>query len=89
MKVENTGAAVKVSDGERWFRPLQSSTTEVDSILGQGMGLGLTITRRILEEYGSTIRFVSPSAGYATALEFAFMAKRSRRTTSPKPCLSC
>jgi len=72
VKVENTGAAVKVSDGERWFRPFESSTTEVDSILGQGMGLGLTITRRILEEYGATIRFVSPSSGYATALEIAF-----------------
>ncbi len=66
------GVAVKLSEGERWFRPFESSTTAVDSILGQGMGLGLTITRRILEEYGATIQFVKPTAGFSTALEIVF-----------------
>jgi signal transduction histidine kinase len=72
IRVENTGKAVKLSTGERWFKPFESSTTELDTTLGQGMGLGLTITRSILEEYGATIRFVKPSSGYATALEIAF-----------------
>jgi len=72
IRVENTGRTVKLSTSERWFKPFESSTTEVDTTLGQGMGLGLTITRSILEEYGATIRFVKPSAGYATALEIAF-----------------
>jgi K+-sensing histidine kinase KdpD len=72
IRVENTGRVVKLSTSERWFRPFESSTTEVDTVLGQGMGLGLTITRSILEEYGATIRFVKPSSGFATALEIAF-----------------
>jgi signal transduction histidine kinase len=72
VRVENTGVAVKLNEGERWFRPFESSTTTVDSILGQGMGLGLTITRRILEEYGATIQFVKPTAGFSTALEIVF-----------------
>jgi len=72
IRVENSGRIVKLSTSERWFRPFESSTTEVDTVLGQGMGLGLTITRSILEEYGATIRFVNPSGGYATALEIAF-----------------
>jgi signal transduction histidine kinase len=72
LRVENTGRAVKLSTSERWFRPFESSTTEVDAILGQGMGLGLTITRAILEEYGATIRFVRPSPGFATAIEMVF-----------------
>jgi signal transduction histidine kinase len=72
VRLQNTGIAVRLSDGERWFRPFESSTTTVDSILGQGMGLGLTITRRILEEYGATIRFVKPTAGFSTALEIVF-----------------
>jgi signal transduction histidine kinase len=72
VRVENTGVKVRVSDGERWFRPFESSTTEVDDVLGQGMGLGLTITRRILEEYGATIKFVAPSPMFSTAIEIGF-----------------
>jgi signal transduction histidine kinase len=71
LVVENTGVAVDLADAERWFRPFESTTTQVDSILGQGMGLGLTITRNMLEQYGATIRFVPPSPGYATAVEIA------------------
>lgn len=72
IRVENTGKAVKLSSSERWFRPFESSTTEIDTVLGQGMGLGLTITRAMLDEYGASIRFVKPSQGFATALEIAF-----------------
>src|SRR6266704_4722093 len=69
VRVENTGVAVQPSEGERWFQPFESSTVAVYPVLGQGMGLGLPITRTILEEYGASIRFASPSSGYATALE--------------------
>jgi signal transduction histidine kinase len=70
--IENTGAAVDLNDSERWFRPFESTTVEVDSTLGQGMGLGLTITRDILEQYGATIEFVTPSKSFATAVEIRF-----------------
>jgi signal transduction histidine kinase len=72
VRVENTGKEVKLSTSERWFRPFESSTTQIDPLLGQGMGLGLTITRAMLEEYGATIRFVAPGSGFATALEIGF-----------------
>jgi signal transduction histidine kinase len=70
--IENTGAVVTPEDGERWFRPFESTTTSVDPILGQGMGMGLPITRRMLEDYGARIEFVLPSPGYSTAVEIAF-----------------
>lgn len=70
--VENTGVAVDLSDAERWFRAFESTTAEIDSSLGQGMGLGLTITRNILEQYGATVRFVQPQKGFATAVEVQF-----------------
>jgi len=44
----------------------------VDPILGQGMGLGLPITRNMLEQYGAEIRFVGPSRGFSTAIEILF-----------------
>jgi signal transduction histidine kinase len=72
IRIENTGKAIKLNTSERWFRPFESSTTEIDSMLGQGMGLGLTITRSMLEEYGAAIRFVKASSSFSTALEITF-----------------
>jgi signal transduction histidine kinase len=72
VRVENTGKAVNPDTGEKWFRPFESTTTETDPVLGQGMGMGLPITRNILEEYGASIRFVRPSKGYVAALEIRF-----------------
>jgi signal transduction histidine kinase len=72
LRVENTGVSVKARDRERFFQPFESTTAKVDTVLGQGMGLGLTITRAMLEEYGATINFVEPTSGFATALEITF-----------------
>lgn len=69
LRIENTGVAVPPAKGERWFRPFESSTTRVDAVLGQGMGLGLPITRSMLAEYGGTIKFVEPSTSFSTAVE--------------------
>lgn len=78
LLMENTGAAIDLGDSERWFRPFESTTTEVDAVLGQGMGLGLTITRRMLENYGSTIAFVAPEHPYASAVQVVFPAGTER-----------
>jgi signal transduction histidine kinase len=72
IRVENTGTRVRLREAERWFRPFESSTGKVDPLLGQGMGLGLPITRSMLEEYGATIKFVEPTDGFATAVEISF-----------------
>jgi len=74
LVIENTGVAVDPEKGEKWFRPFKSTTATVDPVLGQGMGLGLPITRNILEEYGATIRFSRPSKGFQTAVELLFPA---------------
>ena len=70
--IANTGQKVDLQEAERWFRPFESTTTGVDPVLGQGMGLGLPITRSVLEEYGGEIKFVKPPQGYATATEIVF-----------------
>ena len=72
LRFENTGEAVDLSEGERWFRPFESTTVQVDPVLGQGMGLGLGITRDLLAELGATINFVRPRKGAATALQIVF-----------------
>ena len=67
--IQNTGTAVQLNDAERWFKPFQSTTSEVNPVLGQGMGLGLTITRNLLENYGAIVKFVQPDSQFATAVE--------------------
>jgi signal transduction histidine kinase len=69
LVIENTGIAVDPTRGERWFRPFESTTELVDPVLGQGLGLGLPITRALLEEYGGELRFTQPAKNYATAVE--------------------
>lgn len=68
VRIENTGVRVDLAEGERWFRPFESTTVRPDPVLGQGMGLGLPISRRIVESYGGTLRFDAPSQGYSTAI---------------------
>jgi signal transduction histidine kinase len=69
VRVENTGVGVDLDEAERWFKPFQSTTAAADPVLGQGMGLGLTIVRDILAEYNGSVRFVEPSDAYSTAVE--------------------
>jgi signal transduction histidine kinase len=61
--------SVLLDRAEDWFAPYQSPTAVVDPSLGQGMGLGLTITRAMLAEYRGTIAFVDPDPEFATAVE--------------------
>jgi signal transduction histidine kinase len=72
FRLENTGVAVDLDEAERWFLPFETTTAELDPSLGQGMGMGLTITRNLLEEYGAKIVFVKPHGGMSTAIEIHF-----------------
>ncbi len=75
IRFENTGDRVDLRMAHKWFEPFRSSTIDVDEALGQGMGLGLTVTRSLLDEYGATIEFVVPSPEFATALELRIPTK--------------
>ncbi|RXT28713.1 hypothetical protein B5P46_08035 [Rhizobium leguminosarum] len=70
VQVSNTGAAVDLSRARRLFDAFVSTTERPDAILGQGMGMGLTITRAFVQEYGGEIDFIAPSSGFATAVRF-------------------
>lgn len=75
FRLENSGEAVDLRTAAKWFEPFRSSTFDIDEALGQGMGLGLTVTRSLLDEYGATIEFVKPASGYATAIEIRIPGK--------------
>ena len=73
--IQNTGVAIRLDEAERWFKPFESTTSEVNPVLGQGMGLGLTITRNLLENYGAFIKFVRPTNPFATSVEIALPSR--------------
>ncbi len=75
IRIQNTGTAVQLDEAEQWFKPFQSTTSEVNPVLGQGMGLGLTITRNLLENYGAVVKFVQPDSPFATAIEIALPSR--------------
>ncbi|SCG68390.1 ATP-binding protein [Micromonospora halophytica] len=77
LRVENTGVQVDLDQSERWFRPFESTTTEVDTVLGQGMGMGLPIVRRLVAEYNGSARFVAPTSEYKTAIEVRIPGRRT------------
>ena len=66
---------MKPGQGERFFRPFVSTSQSADPILGQGMGLGLPLARRIVEEYGGKIEFTTPTKGYSAAVKAVFPGK--------------
>jgi signal transduction histidine kinase len=76
VTIQNTGDRVALEESERWFRPFETTTVDLNPVLGQGMGLGLPITRELLGEYGGTVRFVTPRAPYTTAIEVALPTRR-------------
>lgn len=68
--LRNSGTVVDGTDRERWFRPFESTTIAgMDPVLGQGMGLGLPITRSMLQDYRGEIEFVDPDPGWAAQVE--------------------
>lgn len=75
ITVENTGTPVDVKRSARLFEAFYSTTERPDAVLGQGMGMGLTITRAFVQEYGGTIEFVQPSKSFATAIRFGVPAR--------------
>jgi signal transduction histidine kinase len=75
IRIENTGARVDLPDSDRWFRAFETTTAEVDPVLGQGLGLGLPLTRRIIEEYDGAIHFATPSSDMATAIEIVLPSR--------------
>jgi signal transduction histidine kinase len=66
--VSNDGVGVDLAEAERWFLPFESTTTEVDEVLGQGLGLGLPIVRALTDDYRGDVRFISPVHGEGTSV---------------------
>ena len=63
MEIVDSGERLNDEDFERLTTPLSSSKTD-------GMGLGLTVTRSLLEKYRATLKFERLDRGVRTILQF-------------------
>lgn len=79
LLVSNDGVAVDLESAERWFLPFESTTTAVDEVLGQGMGLGLPIVRALIDDYRGDVRFVPPVHGASTSIRVVLPRKGSTK----------
>lgn len=79
VTVSNDGAAVNLEDAERWFLPFESTTTVVDDVLGQGLGLGLPIVRALTDDYRGDVRFIEPTHGPGTSVKVILPKKGTAR----------
>lgn len=67
LRVSDTGNGVPGKLRDRIFEPFFSTTK--DNPLGSGMGLGLSIVRRVMKDLGGTVELARPRRGYNTTFE--------------------
>lgn len=79
ITISNDGVAVELEEAERWFLPFESTTTVVDEVLGQGLGLGLPIVRALADDYRGSVQFVEPRQGAATSIQVTLPKKEIKK----------
>lgn len=67
VRVSDTGVGIPDAVRDRIFDPLYTTTS--DSPLGTGMGLGLSIVKRLVSDLGGEIALVRTEKGYSTTFQ--------------------
>lgn len=75
VEIVDSGPRLSDEDFERLTTPLSSSKTD-------GMGLGLTVTRSLLEKYRATLKFERLDRGVRTILQFPADTEGKEEETS-------
>lgn len=73
IEVLDNGPGIPDSIKDRIWDPLFSTTSHTQHPLGSGMGLGLNLVRKLLQELRGNIRLIKPPAGYSTCFRVEFL----------------
>ncbi|MBW3582647.1 MAG: HAMP domain-containing histidine kinase [Euryarchaeota archaeon] len=79
--VKDTGYGIRREDRERVFQPFQK--LHIAEVREEGHGLGLAMTKRIIEAHGGTITFHSDGVGEGTTFHVALPLVMARATRVP------
>lgn len=81
LSVADNGPGIRPEDRANIFTPFFSTKEP-----GRGMGMGLTITRRVVQSLGGTIHVVSePGAGAEFVVRIPLRQMAARRSSAPAP----
>jgi two-component system sensor histidine kinase DctS len=76
--VTDRGRGIAPEVGQRLFTPFFTTRAE-------GMGLGLSLCRTVIEQHGGVLDYVSPAPGLAVGTEFRFTLPTAPARTSANP----
>ncbi len=65
LEVLDNGIGIPPSLEKRIWDPLFTTTSNENNPLGSGMGLGLSIVKKVLTDIGGSIRLIKPPAGFS------------------------
>ncbi len=66
LTVQDTGVGMSAGIRERIWDPFFTTSSRVNSPLGTGMGLGLTLVRDLISRVGGRIELDDPESGFST-----------------------
>ena len=72
VEVLDTGIGVPPNLRERIFDPLFTTTSAMNNPLGSGMGLGLSLVRKLMRDLGGNVKLVEPPNGFTTCFKLEF-----------------
>ncbi len=79
LEVFDNGVGIPESLKERIWDPLFSTTSRLNSPLGTGMGLGLSLVKKVLTDIKASIKLVDPIQDYVTAFRIEYPLNPSER----------
>jgi signal transduction histidine kinase len=80
LEVADTGVGIPPTLRERIWDPLFTTTSAQDyNPLGSGMGLGLTLVKKIVSDAGGSVGLVSPPPGFKTCFRVEFKRKEEKQ----------
>lgn len=77
LSVQDTGVGIPPSSRKRIWDPFFTTTSRVNSPLGTGMGLGLSLVRQLVEREGGKADVATPSPGFTTCLQISLPRKNN------------
>ncbi len=78
VRVMDTGVGIPVAVRERIWDPLFSTTFEGTDALASGMGMGLPIIKRVMNNLQGEINLIDPPEGFSTCFEVRFKDKTTK-----------
>lgn len=75
LSVQDTGVGIPPSSQKRIWDPFFTTTSRVNSPLGSGMGLGLSLVRDLVERQGGKAQLSKASPAYQTCIQVSLPRK--------------